>query len=212
MPYGGRVCPLISLETPLALGSSSPRRRELLGLLHLPVLLIRAEVDEGSRPDEPPHAYQERVVASKLAAARTTLAANAALRCAAVLVADTIVLLDDDVLGKPADEAEARMMLARLSGREHEVRTRFAIAHGAAATEHAETVSTRVRFRELTSSEVSRYAATGEGLDKAGAYAIQGTGSFAVASIAGSYANVVGLPVCEVVVALRQLGLLGDFP
>ncbi len=103
-------------------------------------------------------------------------------------------------------------MLSRLSGREHEVRTRFAIVARHDHAEHSQTVSTRVRFRALMPGEIARYAATGEGLDKAGGYAIQGVGAFAVAEIAGSYANVVGLPVCEVVLALRGLGLLGDFP
>jgi septum formation protein len=120
-------------------------------------------------------------------------------------------------------------MLSALSGREHQVWTRFAIAGGGpiaggvdrdpgspvalgVAPLHAETVVTRVRFRALSDDEVASYAATGEGLDKAGAYAIQGIGAFAVARIEGSYSNVVGLPACEVVSALRATGLLARFP
>ena len=113
-------------------------------------------------------------------------------------------------------------MLSRLSGCGHEVKTRFLIgvsprptengSDGPAAPLHAETVSTKVYFRPLESEEIRRYAATGEGRDKAGAYAVQGLGSFAVQRIEGSYANVVGLPVCEVVVALRRLGFLPAFP
>ena len=134
-----------------------------------------------------------------------------------MLVADTIVLIDDRILGKPLDLREAERMLSELSARSHEVRTRFAIGRanverGGADLLHEETVSTRVWFRSLDASEIARYAATGEGLDKAGAYAIQGIGSFAVTRIDGSYSNVVGLPVCEVVVALKRLGLLGPFP
>jgi septum formation protein len=111
-------------------------------------------------------------------------------------------------------------MLTRLSGRAHEVRTRFLVTEspanqggdGGGAAVHGETVSTTVHFRALESEEIRRYAASGEGMDKAGAYAVQGVGSFAVQRIEGSYANVVGLPVCEVVVALKRLGFLPAFP
>ena len=105
-------------------------------------------------------------------------------------------------------------MLRRLSGRWHEVHTRFAISPRASLGPgpYAETVVSRVRFRELSPSEIEAYAASGEGLDKAGAYAIQGLGSFAVASLEGSYSAVVGLPACEVVRALSSLGLLSVFP
>jgi septum formation protein len=118
------------------------------------------------------------------------------------------------VLGKPSGRDEARAMIAELSGRDHEVWTRFAISSGddSGAALHAETVRTRVTFRALDEIEIAAYADTGEGLDKAGAYAIQGIGGFAVARIDGSYSNVVGLPACEVIVALRRLGLLGRFP
>jgi septum formation protein len=137
-----------------------------------------------------------------------------------VLVADTIVLVDSAILGKPASTDDARSMLRRLSGRTHEVRTRFAL--GAAPNQaglvptsaafHAETVTTFVEFRDLDAQEIDRYVATGEGSDKAGGYAIQGIGSFAVRRIEGSYTNVVGLPVCEVIVALRSAGFLDVFP
>jgi septum formation protein len=131
-----------------------------------------------------------------------------------VLVADTVVLLDAQILGKPVDEADARRMIGMLVGRSHEVRTRYALALPAAPAAIAleRTVRTRVAMRSGSPAEVVRYAATGEGLDKAGAYAIQGIGSMFVESIEGSYSNVVGLPVSEVVVDLRSLGLLGDFP
>jgi septum formation protein len=200
---------VISHETPLALGSASPRRRELLTSLRIPLVIVAAAVDEGRLSGEAAGPYLDRVVASKLRAAR-----EAALNvpCSAVLVADTIVLLGEDVLGKPASTDDARAMLTRLSGREHEVRTRFAIAGARPGVEYAQTVGTRVWFRALLPREIAAYAATGEGLDKAGSYAIQGLGSFAVAGLAGSYTNVVGLPVCEVVVALRDLGLLDEFP
>ena len=167
------------------------------------------DVDERLRPGEGPLPYLERIVSDKLAAATPHV-----VGVGAVLVADTSVILDDVALGKPADDEEARAMLTALAGREHEVWTRFAIATGADPTRpvHAETVRTRVFFRALDASEIHAYAATGEGLDKAGAYAIQGIGSFAVARIEGSYSNVVGLPACEVILALRRAGLLGRFP
>lgn len=206
---------------PLLLGSGSPRRREILTSLGLPLRVVAAEIDEGTRPGEGPAGYLERVTLAKLAAVRQLPPAAGA---GAVLVADTSVILGESILGKPRDEAEARAMLSALSGREHQVWTRFAIAGGGQAEPasppepggsaplHAETVVTQVHFRVLSDDEVASYAATGEGLDKAGAYAIQGIGAFAVARIEGSYSNVVGLPACEVVSALRATGLLARFP
>jgi len=131
-----------------------------------------------------------------------------------VLVADTIVVVDGEILGKPSDEVQACSMLRRLSGRGHEVLTRFAIALPARPSHPVcqTTVQTLVRFRHLSDSEVMRYVATGEGLDKAGAYAVQGMGAFAVERIEGSYSNVVGLPACEVVEALQRTGLLHSYP
>ncbi len=195
----------------LVLASASPRRREILATLGLPLIVAPAVVDETPLPDEAPLAYLERVAAAKLAAAAEL---PVAARAAAILVADTTVILDDRPLGKPADEAEARAMLRALSGRAHHVSTCFAISAAAdpARALRRETVTTRVVFAALGDDEIAAYAATGEGLDKAGAYAIQGIGSFAVARIEGSYTNVVGLPACEVVAALRETGLLPRFP
>jgi septum formation protein len=194
---------------PLLLGSGSPRRREILTTLGLPLRVVSLDVDERMRAGESAAAYLERIALDKLAHA----AAHAA-GCGGVLVADTSVIVDGSVLGKPASNEEARAMIAALSGRDHEVWTRFAIASGSdpSVALHAETVSTRVTFRALEDDEIDAYAATGEGLDKAGAYAIQGIGAFAVSRIEGSYSNVVGLPACEVITALRRVGLLGRFP
>jgi septum formation protein len=202
---------MIDPARPLLLASASPRRREILATLGLPLIVAPAVVDETPLANEAPLAYLERVAEAKLAAA--ALLPEAA-RAAAILVADTTVILDDRPLGKPADEAEARAMLRALSGREHRVSTCFAIsaASDPARLLHRETVTTRVVFTALDEDEIAAYAATGEGLDKAGAYAIQGIGSFAVARIEGSYTNVVGLPACEVVLALRKTGLLRRFP
>jgi septum formation protein len=196
---------------PLLLGSASPRRREILATLGLPIRVLPAVVDETPRAGEAPLDYLARVTLAKLAAVAE---APEARQAGAVLVADTTVILDDRILGKPADEAEARAMIAALSGRAHRVSTCFAIAGPADPSRaiHRETVTSRVVFRALDEDEIAGYAATGEGLDKAGAYAVQGIGSFAVARVEGSYANVVGLPACEVVLALRAAGLLARFP
>lgn len=207
-----RLTCVIDEASPLVLGSSSPRRRDILATLRIPFVVASAEIDEDVKEGETPDAYLERIVLAKLSA----ISKVAAGMGRALLVADTTVLVEGEILGKPRDAIEAEQMLARLSGREHQVATRFAIADLEApepvASAHEETVVTRVFFRSLSPSEIRRYAATGEGFDKAGGYAIQGIGSFAVARIDGSYPNVVGLPACEVVLALETLGLLGPFP
>lgn len=203
---------MIEDASPLVLGSLSPRRREILTTLRLPIVVASAPVDEEVRDGETPDAYLFRVVREKLAA----VARVAPSHGRALLVADTVVIVEGAILGKPRDRTDAERMIFRLSGREHEVATRFAIsdlrASDPSAPVHEETVRTKVVFRELTEDEIRRYVATGEGDDKAGAYAVQGLGSFAVARIDGSYPNVVGLPACEVVVALKKLGLLGPYP
>lgn len=198
---------MISEKMPLFLGSASPRRRELLATLMLPIRWASVDVDESTTDGEPAQVYLERVTAAKLQAA---LRVPEAQHAGAVLVADTAVLVDGLVLGKPRDAADARSMIRALSGREHQVCTRFSIAGSGAI--YAETVTTAVVFRALEEEEIEAYVATGEGSDKAGAYAIQGIGAFAVARISGSWSNVVGLPICEVVLALRKMGLLGRFP
>jgi len=190
----------------LVLGSGSPRRREILGQLGIAHVVRVPAVDEDLRPGEAPDVYLERVVDEKFAAVRTLLAGEAT-HGSLVLVADTIVVDRGAILGKPADVDEARATIARLAGRTHEVKTRFALGRGdAAACLHAETVTTKVTFRALDDDEIRDYAASGEGTDKAGAYAVQGRGAALVARIEGSYTNVVGLPASELVVALRRHG------
>jgi septum formation protein len=189
----------------IVLASGSPRRREILETLRIPLSVRPVTVDESMLPGEAPGPYLERVVAAKLASA-SAVCAPAEAR----LVADTIVTLGASVLGKPVDDAEARATLSRLSGRTHEVRTRFALQMDDRV--HAETVTTHVRFIPLSTRQIDRYVATGEGRDKAGAYAVQGIGAFLVAGIEGSYTNVVGLPACEVVQALVRLGVISSFP
>jgi septum formation protein len=200
---------MIDETHPLLLGSASPRRREILTTMGVPLRTVSLDIDERMHAAESAEDYLVRITRDKLMHAASHVA-----ECGAVLVADTSVILEGRVLGKPAGRDEARAMIADLSGRDHEVWTRFAIASGTApeVVAHAETVRTRVTFRALDDDEITAYAETGEGLDKAGAYAIQGIGGFAVLRIEGSYSNVVGLPACEVIAALRRLGLLGRFP
>lgn len=198
---------LIDAAHPLVLGSGSPRRREIISALGLPFQVLAADIDESLRPGEAPLAYLERIVTDKLAAVRARLGDAPH---AAILVADTSVVVDDDVLGKPADVADAARLFARIAGRAHSVCTRYAIGlAGETGVEIARTLETRVHVRAASGGEIAAYAATGEGLDKAGAYAAQGLGSFFIERIVGSYSNVIGLPACELLSDLRALGLVG---
>ena len=195
----------ITTATPLVLGSASPRRRELIALLGVPFVVRSADVDETGRDGEPPHAYLERVARSKLDAVR---AAAAGERVAGVLVADTIVVAPDGgVLGKPRDDRDGLAMIERLAGATHAVSTRFLLGDGAPGSPpaHAQTVTTRVTFRPIARDEAMAYVATGEGRDKAGGYAAQGRAAAFVERIDGSFTGVVGLPLCEVVSAMRAL-------
>ena len=200
---------MIGPDSPLALGSQSPRRREILEQLRIAHRVVRVDVDETARPSELPHAYVERIVAAKADAVRALLASEG--DGAAFLVADTLVTLESRIFGKPADDAEAREMLGVLAGATHEVITRFHLEtkSGKSVTR---SVVTQVTFRSLGADEIERYVASGEGRDKAGSYAVQGLGAFLVASIHGSYTGVVGLPAADVVAAARELELLGLYP
>ena len=201
---------MISADTPLLLGSASPRRSDILRGLGIPIRVAPADIPEHALPGERPLGYVSRIVAAKLAA----VAARANGQFAALLVADTVVVIDGDILGKPVDVADAERLLGRIVGRTHTVYTRFAIsvadAPGSALA--ARTIATEVSLRAASVDEIARYAASGEGLDKAGAYAAQGLGTFLIERIVGSYSNVVGLPACEVVLELQALGQLEHFP
>jgi septum formation protein len=199
----------LSAQRPLVLGSASPRRRELLASLGIPLVLRPADVDESTSSGESPEHYLERIVERKRVAVLGLLREAAA---GAVLVADTSVVLGGEILGKPANVADAARMLGRLCGREHRVLTRYALSFAGGQIVAAKTVTSRVWLRRATEREIDGYARTGEGLDKAGSYAVQGIGSFLVERIDGSYSNVVGLPLCEVVLDLRDAGLLEQFP
>ncbi len=196
---------LLDAARPLVLGSGSPRRREMIAWLGVPFVVRAADVDESVRPGEAPHGYLERITRAKLDAVRAQDLGVAG----AVLVADTIVVAPDGgILGKPRDDAEAAAMILRLAGATHEVSTRFALSPAAPAAQvaYARTVTTAVGMRAVTADEAAAYAATGEGRDKAGAYAVQGRAAAFIERLEGSYTSVVGLPLSEVFVALRALG------
>jgi septum formation protein len=197
---------LIDAAHPLVLGSGSPRRREIISALGLPFQVLAADIDESVLPGEAPLAYLERVASEKLEAVRARLGEAPH---AAIVVADTSVVIDGDVLGKPSDVDDAARLFGRIAGRVHSVFTRYAIGVAGEASQVARTIETHVHVRAASAEEIRAYAETGEGLDKAGAYAAQGVGAFFIERIVGSYSNVIGLPACEVLADLRQLGLVG---
>lgn len=185
---------------PLLLASGSPRRRELLGQLGLAFTVEAADVDETPLPGEAPDAYVLRLAQAKAEAV-------AARRPGAlVLAADTTVVRDGRVLGKPADDADARGMLDSLAGRSHRVLTAVALAGAGQASVLLHLEETRVHMRSASPAELAWYVSTGEPRDKAGAYAIQGRGGFLVDRIEGSYSNVVGLPLAQTLSLLSRAG------
>jgi septum formation protein len=186
----------------LILASQSPRRAELLRLAGFTFDVVVADVDERVRDNEPAAAYVRRLAAEKSAAAMPGAIGRDA---AVILGADTAVVVDGEILGKPRDDEDAARMMRRLSGRWHEVVTGISLRSGACEVGRVET--TRVEFSELSEAEIAAYVASGEGRDKAGAYAIQGLASRFVRRIEGSYTNVVGLPVTAVA-ELLSAGLL----
>ncbi len=175
-------------ESRLVLASGSPRRREMLEGLGVPFTVRPVDIDETPRTGELPEPYVWRLAESKARAGRTD-------EREIVLAADTIVALGDELLGKPSDEADARRMLRQLSAREHQVLTGVAVWNGASDRPRVAVEQTTVRFAPLTEAEIEWYAASGEPLDKAGAYAIQGLGALFVERLEGNYSNVVGLPL-----------------
>ena len=239
----------------LILGSQSPRRRELLGRMGLEFSVLTAEIDETKYETEDPEASVRRICEAKAhAVAQRLMRENSQfsiLNSQLVIAADTIVVLDGKIMGKPHDAAEARAMLRALSGREHIVYTAFtllpvpemqnakcnmqdeatgnrqqatgdggceatgnrqqATGDGGTVTCHLSPYThcekTYVKFRDLTPDEIAAYVATGEPMDKAGAYGIQNLGAMLVESIRGDYFTVMGLPVCQLALALKRYGI-----
>ena len=181
----------------IALASSSPRRRELLAQLGVNYKLVKADIDETVLPDEAAAVYVQRLALAKAHAGLARLQHDLP-----VLGADTVVVVDGLILGKPADFEQFRQTMLLLSGRSHQVMT--AIALVSAQHQLTQLVSTDVTFRVLTEAEISAYWATGEPQDKAGGYGIQGLAGRFVQCINGSYSAVVGLPLCETEQLLQQ--------
>lgn len=181
------------------LASSSPRRRELLTLIGIPHEVAPADIDETYLPGEEPGAHAERLAREK----GGVIAARAP--DALVISADTIVLIDGRVLGKPRDDADAARMLRSLSGRDHEVCTAVAVSRGGRAEAGVERVG--VRFRPLSDQQITDYIATREPMDKAGAYGIQGYGATIVERVSGDYFAVMGLALGRMVELMQRLGV-----
>jgi len=185
----------------LILASESPRRKELLELAGLEFAIRPSRVDEALKPGESPGDYVLR------------LASDKARWCARrhpdawVLAADTVVVLEDEIMGKPEDRSQARDMLQRLSGRTHEVLTGYCLMNRNLREQKRDYVITRVEFRKLEGKDIEAYLDSGEPVGKAGGYAIQGLGAALVKRVNGSYTNVVGLPLAEIIELFRRLEL-----
>ena len=182
----------------LILASQSPRRRELLGLTGLEFIVRVADIDETMDPGKAPFEEVARV-------SRAKAEAVARKPGDVVIAADTIVVCGNEVLGKPHSEADAFRMLKLLSGRSHEVMTGMTVLRDGEAITHTEV--TKIHFRDLSDAEIRAYIASGEPMDKAGAYGIQGGAALFADQMEGDYYNVMGLPVCRLAMILRSLGL-----
>ena len=182
------------------LASQSPRRRELLQQIGVRFRLLKLDVDESRRKDETPRDYVVRLAEEKAVREWESLVENDR---APVLGADTAVVIDGDILGKPADSNEASDMLAKLSGRTHEVLSAVCISDGTPRTRVSRSL---VAFRPISAAERAAYCASKEPLDKAGAYAIQGRAAVFVSGLDGSYSGVMGLPLYETAVLLSEIG------
>ena len=180
----------------LILASQSPRRKELLGLFHIPFTIRVADIDETM--DETKSPFDEVARVSRLKAEATPHAEDDV-----VVAADTIVVCDGQILGKPKDEADAFRMLRLLSGKEHQVMTGVTVLRGTSATVCTEV--TDIFFRPLSDREINAYIRTGEPMDKAGAYGIQGGAALFAERMVGDYYNVMGLPVCRLGQILREM-------
>jgi septum formation protein len=211
------------MGAPLVLASASPRRKELLEKLGFAVKTIPSNADETRDESEPPEDFVKRMARLKVLLAvrrlQSTLytpeaeAARLTMPRAPreepvrwVVGADTIVVLRDEIFEKPRDTAHAAEMLAALSDKEHMVLTGFCLFDLRKNKEGLQAVSTLVKFKKLSRGEIEKYLSLGESMDKAGAYAIQGVGAYLVEYIQGSYTNVVGLPVCQLVEMMEEMG------
>ena len=186
----------------MILASKSPRRSEMLTKLGLDFDVISSGVEESPIPGETPEKHVLRLAEAK------ALDIGSRHPDRWIIAADTIVSIGGSILGKPKTESEAFKMLGRLSGQEHSVWTGFSVQHSGKRKDEHRAVQTAVRMKVLSPGEMKWYVRTGEPFDKAGGYAIQGIGSFLIESIRGSYTNVVGLPLCELIETLTRLGAM----
>ncbi len=194
------------MNSRIVLASSSPRRKELLQSVGIEFEVIEPRSDESLIGKENPEEYILRLSTEKALSVSKNLNDDVL-----VVGADTIVLVNNEILGKPEDEEDAEVMLHKLSGKAHHVLTAFSIIKAQHEILHKHVVGTEVVVKTLEPDEIQGYIKTGESMDKAGAYGIQGIGAFMVKEIKGSYTNVVGLPLVEVLEALKKLGALRLF-
>ena len=193
---------MLMTRKPLILASGSPRRRAFLNELGLTFTVRTAEIDESVNHLESPEALVERLACEKAITVMKRFPASW------VVAADTVVCLGETIFGKPADEAEAEKMMANLSGKTHTVWTGVCLGCHQEKTRESVIVQTGVRFIDLSPEMIRSYVATGEPLDKAGGYGIQGKGAWLVAEISGSYTNVVGLPLSQTVSLLLKYDII----
>ena len=192
----------ISISGPFILASASPRRQELLRSVGLKFRTIPADVNEDYINGESPRQHVRRLAQDKARALAHKYPD------AWVLGADTIVVIDGLILGKPEDKAQARQMLTRLSGREHKVFTGFTLSHMASRVTRTKVIQSAVQFKQIDAEEMEWYISCDEPYDKAGGYAVQGKGAYFIRAIRGSYTNVIGLPLCEVLEELKKLNAI----
>jgi len=206
----------------LVLASASPRRKELLERMGFSVKAIPSAIAEEVLPEEPAEHYVKRMARAKVLSVvnriRSTQYEGGSSRGGSasgrgaedglrwVVGADTVVVVGNHLLEKPKDNVEAYEMLLSLSGREHEVLTGFCLFDMKKEKEGIQAVRTVVRFKPISKSEAEKYVSIGESLDKAGSYAVQGVGAYLAESIVGSYTNIVGLPLCQVVQMMEEMG------
>jgi septum formation protein len=189
----------------LILASTSPRRAEILRTVGWPFKALPVDIDESRLPNEEAVTYVERLAGKKAQAA-----AGAQVADSTIIGADTVVVIDEEILGKPRDEDDARRMLRQLSGRWHQVLTGIALINGAPSEIRVAHEMTEVKFAAMNEDEINWYVSSGEPLDKAGAYAIQGLGARFIEGIRGDYFNIVGLPVRLLYELLIELGQFPD--
>ncbi|PLX75082.1 MAG: septum formation inhibitor Maf [Desulfuromonas sp.] len=191
----------------IVLASGSPRRKQMLENLGIEFSVIPSSAAEDEQPGETPEQHVLRLSVAKA----KEVAGRDDIRGRWFIGSDTIVLQNDTILGKPVDSDAATRMLRALSGSDHHVLSGYAIFDRQTGELVADVVATRVHFRELTEPEIAGYIASGEPMDKAGAYAIQGKGGVFVEKIDGSYNNVVGMPLCQVIEVLKRMGAVDLF-